>query len=108
MQATRSIRLIALSLIGVAGVASQTSAAPFSPEFVLDGDVGTQGTYDYIPARLRNPGVLFGDGMESCVRPHATCGEGPCRGHVAPTVVPHSLDGGDIGRSICSIRALVG
>jgi hypothetical protein len=61
-----------------------------------------------IPARLRNPGVLFGDGMELCVRPRATCGEGPCRGHLAPIVVTHSLDGGDIGRSVCSIRALAG
>src|ERR1700733_245144 len=43
----RSIPLMALSLIGVAGGASQSSAASFSPDFVLKGDIGTPGTYDY-------------------------------------------------------------
>lgn len=47
MQATRSIPSVALLLIGIAGFVSPTRAASFSPQFDLDGEIGTLGIYDY-------------------------------------------------------------
>ena len=47
MQATRSIPLAALSLLCLGWLASPASAATVSTQFMLNGDVGTPGTYDY-------------------------------------------------------------
>jgi hypothetical protein len=46
MSTRRLAVLAALPLLALTGLGNATRAASFSPEFTLDGDVGTPGTYD--------------------------------------------------------------
>jgi hypothetical protein len=58
MQAIRrSIPLVVLSFLSLGGLTSPTSAAPVSTQFILNGDIGTPGTYDFSSLSALTPAI---------------------------------------------------